>query len=91
MPVSRTSKATAALGRLVCERAITGFATNFACSQGPGFVPHVLVTVAGRDDQSRIRARTQVESAVAPFLNRVSVAVAGGRAIDARLFGARGD
>ncbi len=69
-----TSNAAAALNRLVLERVITRFETNFESVRVAGSVPEVHVWIRGRDDLSAARARKRVRDALYPFL-RAAVTV----------------
>jgi hypothetical protein len=67
--------AAAALKRLVIQRAITSFTTNFDLRSKPGFVPHVTVTILGQDELAMERARQQVQAEIRPALGRVVLVV----------------
>jgi hypothetical protein len=73
--VSPISSATAALKRLVIERAITSFTTNFERRLEAGFVPHIIVTIVGQDELAIARAKRRVEAELRPVLGRVQIAV----------------
>ncbi len=69
-----TSNAAVALNRLVLERVITRFETNFESVRVAGSVPEVHVWIRGQDDLSAARARKRVRDALHPFL-RATVTV----------------
>ncbi len=73
--VSPISSATAALKRLVVERSITSFTTNFERRREAGFLPQVIVTIAGQDELAIARARRRVEAELKPVLGRVQITV----------------
>ncbi len=65
---SPTSNAAAALNRLVLERVITRFETNFESVRVAGSAPEVHVWIKGQDELSTARARKRVRNALYPFL-----------------------
>ncbi len=67
--------ATAALKRLVIQRAITSFTTNFEAWGQPGFVPQVTVRILGQDELAIEQARRQVQAEVRPILGRLVIVV----------------
>jgi hypothetical protein len=67
--------ATAALKRLVVQRSITSFTTNFEERGEPGFVPHVTIRILGQDELAIERARRQVQAEVRPVLGRLVIVV----------------
>ncbi len=67
--------ATAALKRLVVQRSITSFTTNFEARGEPGFVPHVTIRILGQDELAIERARRQVQAEVRPILGRLVIVV----------------
>jgi len=67
--------ATAALKRLVVQRAITSFTANFEARGQPGFVPYVTVRILGQDELAIERARRQVQAEVRPILSRLVIVV----------------
>jgi hypothetical protein len=73
--ISPLGTATAALKRLVVQRAITSFTTNFEARGQPGFVPHVTVRILGQDELAIERARRQVQAEVRPILGRLVIVV----------------
>jgi hypothetical protein len=73
--ISPLGTATAALKRLVIQRAITSFTTNFEARGQPGFVPHVTVRILGQDELAIERARRQVQAEVRPILGRFLLVV----------------
>jgi hypothetical protein len=73
--ISPTSHATAALKRLVIERAITSFTTNFERQGVSGFVPQVIVTIQGKDELAIERARRRVQAALEPFIRGVRITI----------------
>ena len=71
---SVTSDAAAALNRLVLERVITRFETNFESVRVAGSAPEVHVWIKGQDELATARARKRVRDALYPFL-RATVTV----------------
>ncbi len=69
-----TSNAAAALNRLVLERVITRFETNFESVRVVGSAAEVHIWIKGQDDLSAARARKRVRDALHPFL-RAAVTV----------------
>jgi hypothetical protein len=69
-----TSNAVAMLNRLVLERVITRFETNFESVRVVGSSPEVHVWIRGQDELSAARARKRVRDALHPFL-RAAVTV----------------
>jgi hypothetical protein len=65
---SATSNAAAVLNRLVLERVITRFETNFESVRVAGSAPEVHVWIKGRDELATARARKRVRNALYPFL-----------------------
>ncbi len=65
---SATSHAAAALNRLILERVITRFETNFESVRVAGSAPEVHVWIKGRDELATARARKRVRNALYPFL-----------------------
>jgi hypothetical protein len=74
---SATSSAAAALSRLVLERVITRFETNFESVRVTGSAPEVHIWIKGRDELSAARARKRVRNALYPFLKVATVTVIG--------------
>ncbi len=65
---SATSSAAAALNRLMLERVITRFETNFESVRVTGSAPEVHVWIKGQDELATARARKRVRDALYPFL-----------------------
>ncbi len=65
---SATSNAAAALNRLVLERVIIRFETNFESVRVTGTAPEVQVWIKGQDELATARARKRVKDALYPFL-----------------------
>jgi hypothetical protein len=72
--LSATSHAAAALNRLMLERVITRFETNFESVRVVDSPPEVHVWIKGGDELARARARKRVRETVYPFL-KVTVTV----------------
>ncbi len=68
---SATSNAAAVLNRLVLERVITRFETNFESVRVVGSAPEVQVWIKGGDELARARARKRVREALYLFLKAV--------------------
>jgi hypothetical protein len=75
MQVNPLGTATAALKRLVVERAITSFTTNFERRREAGFVPQVIVTIRGQDELAIVRAKRRVEAELRHLLSRIHITV----------------
>jgi hypothetical protein len=75
LQVNPLGSATAALKRLVVQRDITAFTTNFDCRGEPGFVPDVAVTIKGQDELAVERAKRRVQAEIRPILGRVVITV----------------
>ncbi len=75
MQVNPLGTATAALKRLVVQREITSFTTNFDQRGERGFVPHVAVTITGQDELAIERAKRRVQAEIRPVLACVVVTV----------------
>jgi hypothetical protein len=73
--VNPLGTATAALKRLVIQRVITAFTTNFEARGQPGFVPHVTVRILGQDELAIERARRQVQAEVWPIVGKLVIVV----------------
>jgi hypothetical protein len=73
--INPLGSATAALKRLVMQRTITSFTTNFEARGEPGFVPQVTVRIRGQDELAIERARRQVQAEVRPILGRLVIMV----------------
>jgi hypothetical protein len=65
---SATSDAAATLNRLMLERVITRFETNFESVRHAGSPPEVDVWIKGGDELARARARKRVREVLYPFL-----------------------
>jgi hypothetical protein len=65
---SATSNAAAALNRLVLERVVTRFETNFESVRVVGSAPEVQVWIKEQDELARARARKRVKDALYPFV-----------------------
>ena len=70
-----TANAAAALARLVLNRAISRFETNFESVRVNGSAPQVHVWIRGTDELSTARACKRVKDALYPFLQGVTVTV----------------
>lgn len=77
MPVgfSSTADAAAALSRMILERTITRFGTNFEAVRQLGAALEVLVWVRAQDDLSLARAGKRVREALHPFMKGVKVTI----------------
>lgn len=75
LQVNPLGAATAALKRLVVQREITAFTTNFDRRGEPGFVPDLAVTIQGQDELAIERARRRVQAEIRPILGRVVITV----------------
>ncbi len=73
--VNPLGTATAALKRLVIQRVITSFITNFEARGQSGFVPQVTVRILGQDELAIERARRQVQAEVRPILGQLVIVV----------------
>ena len=75
MPVSfsATSAAAAALSRMILERTIIRYETNFDAVRRLGAAPEVVVWVRAQDDLSLARAGKRVREALSPFMKGVKV------------------
>jgi hypothetical protein len=63
------------LGRMILDRTITNFVSNFEAVRLSGVPPHVRVWIREEDDLSLSRARVRIEEALRPFLGTVKVTV----------------
>ncbi len=75
MQVNPLGTAAAALKRLVVQREITSFTTNFDQRGERGFVPHLAVTIRGQDERAIVRPKRRVQAEIHPVLARVVVSV----------------
>jgi hypothetical protein len=73
--VNPLGTATAALKRLVVQREIASFTTNFEQRREAGFIPHVAVAITGQDELSIERAKRRVQAEIRPLLGRVVLTV----------------
>jgi hypothetical protein len=73
--IHATGEAKAALSRLVLERVITSFETNFHSSKELGFVPQVSVWISAQDELAMERARRRVLDAIEPYIKGAAVTV----------------
>lgn len=70
-----TSDATAVLSRMILDRTITSFVSNFEAVRLSAVLPHVRVWIREEDDLSLSRTRDQIEEALRPLLGSVKVTV----------------
>ena len=79
------AKALTALFGLVREGVITSFKTNFFGQSGPGWKPHVTVTVVGYPDKAAMhRTGVRVLQELRPLIGGVSVTVSSGAHTESR-------
>ena len=69
------SAANVILTRLVKEREVTSFSTNFATCNEAFFRPKVAVSIRARDEVAIHRARRRVQAALEPVVGSVTVMV----------------
>ena len=69
------SAANVILRRLVKEREVTSFSTNFACCNEAFFRPKVAVSIRAREEVAIHRARRRVQAALEPVVGNVTVMV----------------
>ncbi len=67
-----------ALATLQLDGVITGWTTNFAEYQAPGWAPEVHVTIAAADELALERAKRVVARALEPHIRGVEIIVAPG-------------
>ncbi len=70
---SATSHAAAALSRMILERTIIRYETNFDAVRRLGAAPEVVVWIRAQDDLSLARAGKRVREALSPFMKGVKV------------------
>ncbi len=77
MPTSKfgTADVVAALSRMLLERKILGFETNFESVRSVGAAPEVKVWVRERDELSVARSRKRIVETLSPLLEDVKVSV----------------
>ena len=70
---SATSHAAAALSRMILERTIIRYETNFDAVRRLGAAPEVVVWIRAQDDLSLARTGKRVREALYPFMKGVKV------------------